>query len=75
MGENENNAKKPRREGATLIVVAILSSVGSCTSCAYQALRKPHEQSIIEDVDQLWMMLTATAIVVWIVLLRNLRVK
>ena len=72
MADDENKPTKPRREVA-LIVAAGWSTVGSCDSCAYQGTRKPHEPSIIEDVDSLWMSLTVLALVVWFMLLRKLR--
>ena len=74
MVESDNKPGTSKRTTAILIAVAVLSPLGSCAACAYQATRKPNE-SVIEDVDQLWLTLAGATIVAWIMLLRRLRWK
>jgi hypothetical protein len=72
-----DNASKPgssKRTTAILIALALLLPLASCAACAYQATRRTNE-SIIEDVDQLWFTLAGATIVAWIMLLKRLRLK
>jgi hypothetical protein len=74
MTENANKPGTSKRTTAILIGIAVLSPLGSCAACAYQATRKPKE-SVIEDVDQLWLALAGATIVAWIMLLKRFRWK
>ena len=74
MAENANRPGNSKRTTAILIAAAVLSPLGSCAACAYQATRR-HNESFIKDVDQLWLVLAGATIVAWIMLLRRLRLK